>query len=91
METYLKDIIDLKQFALTETDFRADCRDILEDSGCLILKNFLKPQAVKLIRKEALLNQYLAYYCIQEHNVYLTIKDMDYEDNHPRNRNLKSS
>jgi len=91
METYLKDIIDLKQFALADTDFQSDCRDILEDSGCLILKNFLKPQAVKLIRKEALLNQYLAYYCIQEHNVYLTIKDMDYEDNHPRNRNLKSS
>ena len=91
METFLKDIIDLKQFALTETNFRSDCRDILEDSGCLMLKNFLKPQAVKLIRKEALLNQYLAYYCIQKHNVYLTTKDMDYEDNHPRNRNLKSS
>ena len=91
METYLKDIIDLKHFALAETDFRSDCRDIFEDSGYLILKNFLKPQAVKLICKEALLNQYLAYYCIQEHNVYLTTKDTDYEDNHPRNRNLKSS
>ena len=91
METCLKDIVDLKQFALAETEFRSDCRDTLENSGCLILKNFLRPQAVKLIRKEALLNQYLAYYCIQEHNVYLTTKDTDYEDNHPRNRNLKSS
>ena len=91
MQTYLKDIADLKQFALAKTKFQSDCRDILESSGCLILKNFLSPQAVKLARKEALLNQYLAYYCIQEHNVYLTTQDTDYDENHPRNRSLKSS
>ena len=55
METCLKDIVNLKQFALAETEFRSDCRGTLENKGCLILKNFLRPQAVKLIRKEALL------------------------------------
>ena len=91
MESCLKDIVDLKKFAIAETEFRSDCKDALENSGCLILKNFLRSQAVKLILEEALLNQHLAYYCIQEHNVYLSTQDTHYAENHPRNRNLKSS
>jgi hypothetical protein len=87
----MKDIVDLKHFPLADTEFRASCRDILEKSGCLVLNHFLRPQALELIREEALLNQHLAYYCVQEHNVYLTPQDENYSADHPRNRNLTSS
>ena len=87
----MKDIVDLKHFALADTKFRTNCRNVLEKSGCLLLNHFLRPQAVELICKEALLNQYLAYYCAQEHNVYLAPQDENYSVDHPRNRNLTSS
>jgi hypothetical protein len=87
----MKDIVDLKHFALADTEFRASCRDVLEKSGCLLLNHFLRPQAVELVREESLLNQHFAYYCVQEHNVYLTPQDENYSVDHPRNRNLTSS
>ena len=87
----MKDIVNLKHFALADTKFRTNCRNVLEKSGCLLLNHFLRPQAVELIREEALLNQHLAYYCVQEHNVYLAPPDENYSVDHPRNRNLTSS
>jgi hypothetical protein len=87
----MKDIVNLKHFALTDTKFRTNCRNVLEKNGCLLLNHFLRPQAVELIRKKAILNQHLAYYCVQEHNVYLAPKDANYSIDHPRNRNLTSS
>ena len=87
----MKEIVDLKRFALADTKFRTGCRDVLEQSGCLLLKHFLKPRAVELVREEAILNQHLAYYCMEEHNVYLTPQDEGYSVDHPRNRNLTSS
>jgi len=90
-ELNIKDIVNLNQFALTDTEFRAGCREVLENSGCLLLANFLRSQAVELVRKEALINKHLAYYCVQEHNVYVTPQDENYSADHPRNRKLMSS
>ena len=84
----IKDIVNLNQFALTDTEFRAGCREVLENSGCLLLANFLRSQAVELVRKEALINKHLAYYCVQEHNVYVTPQDENYSANHPQNHEI---
>jgi len=87
----MRNVVDLDQFALADIGFRASCREELERSGCLVLEGFLTPQAVTSVCKEALSNQHLAYYCVQEHNVYLTPQDENYSNDHPRNRNLTST
>jgi len=87
----MQDIVDLYEFDLADPDFREHCRDVLESSGCVLLKGFLKPEAVQNVCQEALSNQHLAYYCLQEHNVYLTPRDEKYPLEHTRNRSVSSS
>ena len=87
----MKDMVDIERFALADNEFRAACREELERSGCVVLEGFLTPQAVDSMCKEARSNQQLAYYCVQEHNVYLTPQDENYPHDHPRNRKLTST
>lgn len=89
--TSIADIVDLHQFQLADADFRTHCRNVLESSGCVLLNGFLRPDAVQSICQEAVLNQHLAYFCRQEHNVYLTPTDENYAASHPRNRRVISS
>lgn len=87
----MQDMVDIERFALADNEFRAACREELERSGCVVLEGFLTPQAVDSMCKEARSNQQLAYYCVQEHNVYLTPQDENYPHDHPRNRKLTST
>ena len=89
--TNIKDIVDLNEFDLAAPALRKHCRDTLDSTGCLLLKGFLRPEAVHSVCQEALSNQYLAYYCLQEHNVYLTPRDEGYPLEHTRNRSVSSS
>ena len=87
----MTDVVDLDRFALADNEFRATCHEELNKNGCLVLKRFLTPEAVASVCDEALSNQHLAYYCEQQHNVYLTPQDANYAIGHPRNRNLTST
>ncbi len=89
--TPLHDIIDTGQHPLSDEAFRAECRDTLAHSGALVLRDFLKPEAVAAIRREGEDNEHLAFYSTQTHNVYLAPPDGDYADDHPRNRAIVSS
>jgi hypothetical protein len=89
--TSVSDVVDLQKHDLANPLFRSHGRDVLERTGCLLLEGFLTPRAVQSVCQEAALNQHLAYYCLQEHNVYLTPGDEDYSTDHPRNRNVTSS
>lgn len=87
----LKDIIDFSAHPIDELAFQQQCKNHLDNNGALVLKNFLTPNAIEQVKKEGRDNHHLAYYCTDDHNVYLTDNDPAYPDDHPRNRSIRSS
>jgi hypothetical protein len=91
MTAPLYDIVDTERHPLSDEAYRAECRGIIARTGALVLREFLKPEAVAAIRREGEDNEHLAFYSTQAHNVYLAPPDSDYADDHPRNRAIASS
>ena len=87
----LSDIITLKEFPLANSDFQKSCKKSVDQKGALILEGFLLPDALEQVRQEGLDNKHKAYYCTEDHNVYLTDPDPDFSMEHPRNRQIVSS
>lgn len=87
----LADIIDLDSYQLADMNFRRACRQTLDKDGALVLQGFLKADTVESVRNEGDENQHLAYYTVDDHNIYLTPPDPDFPDDHPRNRQVSSS
>ncbi len=84
-------IIDAARYPLADEDFRLSCHETLDRTGVIVMRRFLKPAIVEAIRREGEDRKHLAYFCRQEHNVYLTPPDEDYPANHTRNRIVVSS
>lgn len=76
---------------LGETSFQTSCENAINTDGVLVLKNFLRTDAINQIQKEGADNQHLAYFCEQRHNVFLTDPDPNYSKDHVRNREVISS
>ena len=91
MNKSLADIIDLAQYPLQSDEFRAECKRTLDENGALVLRHFVKPAAIATIQGEGVKQQHLAYYTVNDHNIYLTPPDDDYPADHPRNRLVSSS
>lgn len=91
MTHILKDVVDLERHRLDDADFRARCKETLDEKGVLVLPGFLKPGAIASIQKVGDENQHLAYYTADSHNIYLTPPDPAYSDSHPRNIEVASS
>lgn len=91
MTKTLKEIVDLKRYKLDDDRFCTISKRTLDESGVLVLPEFLKPAAIAAIQAEGLENQHLAYYTSDKHNIYLTPSDPDYPESHPRNRKVSSS
>jgi hypothetical protein len=87
----LSDVINLDKHPLEDKSFQEKCKKTIDNNGALILNGFLKPDIIEQIRQEGLDNQDLAYFCSNNHNVYLTDNDPNYSDDHPRNRTIVSS
>lgn len=87
----ISDIIDLEKFPINNTEFQQRCRETLEQSGALLLQNYVHHEIVMQIRAEGLANQQKAFYCTQKHNVYLQPTDNNYPPTHPHNRLVESS
>ncbi|MFD2205589.1 2OG-Fe(II) oxygenase [Kiloniella antarctica] len=87
----LADIIDLDRYPLTDLDFQGRCRQTVDETGVLVLDNFLSAYAVALVQKEGEDHKEQAYFCTQEHNVYLAPSDPQYSEEHPRNQKVISS
>jgi hypothetical protein len=64
---------------------------MLDRDGVLVLNNFLLNDSIRSILEEAKQQEKLAYYCVNEHNVYLDPNDNNYSKSHPRNRTVISS
>ena len=91
MNRSLADIVDLAQYPLQSYEFLAECKRRLDEKGALVLRNFVKPAAIASIQGEAAEHQHLAYYTVDDHNIYLTPPDDGYPPDHPRNRLVSSS
>lgn len=89
--TDLNSIVNLREYPLDDPQFQAECRTSVARDGALVMPGFLLPGAVRGIRSEGIEKQNLAYFCAQDHNVYLTPPDPDFTDDHPRNRNVIST
>ncbi len=87
----IETIVDTQSYPLADRDFRSACHATLNRTGVLVMRRFLKPEIVEAIKREGEERKHRAYFCRQEHNVYLTPPDEDYPADHLRNRMVVSS
>ena len=84
-------VIKTENFPLFDPAFRQTCHDTLARDGVLIMKNFLRADAVDTVRREGEELRQHAYFCRQEHTVYLSPPSGDFPPDHVRNRMVVSS
>ena len=70
--------VNLKSCSLNSIDFADKCRQKLSDTGVLLLPQFLLPEALNQIIKEAQARTHLAYFTKKTHNVYLSFNKETY-------------
>ena len=87
----LEDVIALEKHPLARAQYAQSCAEILADKGVLVLTDFIVPAALQDMQEEAKAGQGEAYFCAQNHSVYLTPPDPDFPADHPRNREVVSS
>lgn len=88
---HITDIIDHTAYQIGQASFVASCQKTLNDTGVLVLSDFIRPDALEVMRKEGEVGQSKAYFCAQNHSVYLTPHDPNFPQNHPANRQVVSS
>jgi hypothetical protein len=86
----IADIIDLDRYPLDDA-FGATCAETLEADGVLVLPDFIRSDALASMQAEAIAGQDEAYFCAQNHSVYLTPVDPAFGPDHPANRQVESS
>ena len=77
--------------AIMDPEFRDACKTTLDRDGVLVLPGFLTQKAIELCKQEGAAKVDQAYFCVSEHNVYLTDKDETLGEDHPFNRQVVSS
>ncbi len=87
----LASILNTKSHPIDLPEYRSKCKSMLDRDGVLVLKNFLLTDSIRRILEEAKQREKLAYYCVNEHNVYLDPFDNHYHKSHPKNRTVVSS
>ena len=71
----LASILNIKSHPIDAPKYRSKCKSMLDRDGVLVLKNFLLKDSIRSILEEAKKQEELAYYCVNEHNVYLDLND----------------
>ena len=74
--------VNLKSCSLNSIDFADKCRQKLSDTGVLLIPQFLLPEALKQIIKEAQARTHLAYFTKKTHNIYLSEPDTSLPESH---------
>ena len=87
----IADIVDLDRYPVADADFAHAAAERLDRDGVLLLADFIRPEALAQMRAEAVAKRDRAYFCAQEHSVYLTPPDPAYPSDHPANRRVISS
>jgi hypothetical protein len=76
---------------LSDPDYIATCKSVLDDSGALVLDDFFVTAAIERIVIASLQQRDHVFYARSTHNVYLTNPDPDLAPDHPFNRQVASS
>ncbi len=87
----LADIVDLNRYPLGDEEFGANCARQLDENGALVLSGFIREDALDAMRLEGEAGQDKAYFCAQDHSVYLSPTDPTLPDDHAVNRQVVSS
>ena len=85
------EIIDGGRFPIGDAAFMTTCRADLDRDGVLVMPGFLTPEAVAAVRREGEDHRHKAYFCTQEHTVFLDPQDPGFAPDHPRNRLVTST
>jgi len=89
--TSIESMVDLDLYPLGEGQFVSACQSTLNEDGCMVLPSFLNKATVRNLIEESISNQEKAFYCRQEHSVYILPGDDNFSSEHPRNRLVVSS
>mmetsp|Transcript_25941 Transcript_25941/g.38324 ORF Transcript_25941/g.38324 Transcript_25941/m.38324 type:complete len:257 (+) Transcript_25941:148-918(+) len=77
---------------IQDVSFRETCQHRLQRDGVVEIHQFLQQEALERIKEESAVRIKDAYFCVSNHNVYLTPPDGEvYPMHHPRNREVISS
>lgn len=87
----INDIVAMDRHPIDDAGFGAACNATLEREGVLVLEGFLRPSALAALVAESEAGKAQAYFCTQNHSVYLTPPDPDLPPDHPANRLVVSS
>lgn len=87
----LAHIINLQDYPIADKAFQHQSRQTIMKNGVLNLPNFLKPEALKMIKQEGIENKDKAYFKSNSHNIFLTAADDSYTEDHAYNRQVESS
>ena len=87
----IADIVDAARHPIMDTDFRDECCQTLGREGVLVLADFIQPEALQIMLSESKAAQDDAYFCTQNHSIYLTPPNPDLPATHPANRQVVSS
>ena len=89
--TEINSIIDMDAHPIQDRDWRISQRQLLGQTGAIVLKHFLTQPAITALQAEAQEGLSSAYFNPQTHTVYLSPPDPHYPDDHIRNRQVLSS
>ncbi|WP_342075900.1 2OG-Fe(II) oxygenase [Yoonia sp. SS1-5] len=87
----IEDIVDMATYPIADAGFAATCNTKLDADGVLVLPDFIQAKALADIQAEAVAKQDQAYFCAQDHSVYLTPDNPAFGADHPANRKVTSS
>ncbi len=87
----ISEIVDTDRHPMADPEFGARCGERLNRDGVLVLADFIRAPALAEMRAEAEAGRSRAYFCAQDHSVYLSPPDPAYPSDHARNRTVVSS
>ena len=87
----LNSVVDQIKYPLSDKSFISKCRHLIDKDGCVVLPGFLTKNAIRRLMEESNRNKHKAFYCKQEHSVYISPADKNFPADHPRNRLVVST
>lgn len=83
--------LDTERHPIGDESYVAACRQHLDRDGAIVLSGFATPDAVRQVVEQSASREADAFYAVGTHNVYLTAPDEALGDDHPFNRQVRSS
>ena len=94
----IDDLVDIATYPLDQPNSVAyksavaDARSQLQDDGCAVIKNLLRPTAVKIISQEIIERKSNTHFSTSKMNPYFhSTKNPEYPDHHPVNTFIERS